>query len=456
MKAMLKHFLRFKKTEEIIAVFLFTFISLWIFQGCALKPKYYSDLRIPDLFRNKCILEIQFIDENISTLYKSEKTKNSIADAIRDDIRANLFPYLSSPDYELKIIVTIESLKHSAKWWGYLWSPFCLIGAPVGKCNTEAMISLKIEYNDGYIIDEYVSYKQISGWMAYYYGYKYYAPNASREVIKIAMEDLKQQLNVRKLAIEENIEQHQKTLAESQKQLAPDETDTSERPTSKVIESSNITSIDNSHKVISVPLPTIAKNHSDNSIENQGTWVTACNAGTRLLSTPGGNTPIARIPAGTRLLVLERKNVQMGMVNAPWYKVKYGNKTGWVSSFSTKEGENGPVNILENNSHTEPGYPINFEILQDSRKSGGATLEILVSKRENKDDIMKLAQMIFEENSSKGSLILNIFDSYEAYLNRDNPNYPEEEYWKHFLVQGINNPSNGYQNLEWVAENRDH
>jgi hypothetical protein len=63
--------------------------------------------------------------------------------------------------------------------------------------------------------------------------------------------------------------------------------------------------------------------------------------GSRMFSVPGGkeNQVILRIKGGTKLKVLEIKQIQMGTILGNWYKVKYDNKTGWVSGFTLKEGE---------------------------------------------------------------------------------------------------------------------
>jgi len=113
-------------------------------------------------------------------------------------------------------------------------------------------------------------------------------------------------------------------------------------------------------------------------------------------------------------------------------------------------------------------YPIKFAVLKDHNftfgdrglaSSGtrkGRTFEILVSASANRDKIMKLAQVLFDENKNKQYLMLNIFDSQEAYDNRGNEEYSEKEYWKHFLVQGNYNAAAGKSELIWCAENRGH
>ena len=62
---------------------------------------------------------------------------------------------------------------------------------------------------------------------------------------------------------------------------------------------------------------------------------------TRLLPTPasGEGTEILRIPSDTRLKVIDRKAVQMGQIRGYWFYVEYKGQKGWISQFSTKEGE---------------------------------------------------------------------------------------------------------------------
>lgn len=53
-------------------------------------------------------------------------------------------------------------------------------------------------------------------------------------------------------------------------------------------------------------------------------------------------------------------------------------------------------------------------------------------------------------------MYFKIFDSKEAYLHRDDPKYPEEKYWTHFLVNVVRNPKTGFDEVNWVAVGRDH
>lgn len=87
---------------------------------------------------------------------------------------------------------------------------------------------------------------------------------------------------------------------------------------------------------------------------------------------------------------------------------------------------------------------------------------LLVSEKATKDEVMVLAQHLRAENLSKGWIWIDIFDSQEAYLSREailhskDTNYPEEKYFKHWLVNVCVNPSTGYDEIQWTAEGRDH
>jgi|LWDU01.1.fsa_nt_gi hypothetical protein len=57
---------------------------------------------------------------------------------------------------------------------------------------------------------------------------------------------------------------------------------------------------------------------------------------------PNGTNSVARVPAGTKLEVLD-KNVISGatrfMPSVTWYKVQFNGKTGWVSEFVTTSAD---------------------------------------------------------------------------------------------------------------------
>jgi len=100
---------------------------------------------------------------------------------------------------------------------------------------------------------------------------------------------------------------------------------------------------------------------------------------------------------------------------------------------------------------------IRYEVLRQwSPGTSGIGMEILVSPENTKKEIMALAghlkQMYLHRLKNNGMLYINIFDSRQAWTNRDNDSYPQETYFKHFLVQ-INTMED--QEIRWVAKERD-
>jgi len=100
---------------------------------------------------------------------------------------------------------------------------------------------------------------------------------------------------------------------------------------------------------------------------------------------------------------------------------------------------------------------IDYDVLRSwNIPTGGVGFDILVSEHASKDEVLKLASELRNENLSKGKVIIFIFDSREAWLNRDNDNYPEDEYFRHFLVRVLVNQQTGFDEIKWVAKGRDH
>ena len=86
----------------------------------------------------------------------------------------------------------------------------------------------------------------------------------------------------------------------------------------------------------------------------------------------------------------------------------------------------------------------------------GVGMTILVSQDATKADVLALANSLRSKYLSGGYISIDIFDSLEAYNHRDDMTYPEEEYWKHYLVNIVRNPTTGYDKVYWAAEGRDH
>ena len=100
---------------------------------------------------------------------------------------------------------------------------------------------------------------------------------------------------------------------------------------------------------------------------------------------------------------------------------------------------------------------IQFEVLRQwDIPNNGFGMEILVDEKANKAEVVHLAEAIRSQYLSKYLLTVSIFDAREAWVNRLNESYPEEKYFKHYLVELIRNQNSGYDEIQWTAKNRDH
>lgn len=101
---------------------------------------------------------------------------------------------------------------------------------------------------------------------------------------------------------------------------------------------------------------------------------------------------------------------------------------------------------------------IPYEVLRKwDVKTRGFGMEILVDEAASREDVMNLAKSLQRQHAGK-YLVIDIFDSREAWQHRDDDGYPEKEYWRHYLVQ-IAGKFRGWedgQEIHWVAEGRDH
>jgi len=105
----------------------------------------------------------------------------------------------------------------------------------------------------------------------------------------------------------------------------------------------------------------------------------------------------------------------------------------------------------------EKQHFIAYETLRQwTPPAGGVGMTILVAEKVTKEEVLALAQHLRSKHSSTKWLWVDIFDSKEAYLHRDDPNYPEKKYSKHWLVQVFRNRKTGEDRIDWVAEGRDH
>lgn len=99
-----------------------------------------------------------------------------------------------------------------------------------------------------------------------------------------------------------------------------------------------------------------------------------------------------------------------------------------------------------------------YKILRQWKPQGGQSgtgMDILVDESAKKQEVLDLAKSLNKEFMPKGSVIISIFDKEDAWKNRENTNYPEKEYFKHYLVEITYNKNNGFSEIKWCAENRE-
>ena len=99
---------------------------------------------------------------------------------------------------------------------------------------------------------------------------------------------------------------------------------------------------------------------------------------------------------------------------------------------------------------------IEYSILRKRAYKDVFELEVLVSEDASKNDVMHLATALKDRCVNFKRVYVWVYDSEEAYQNRNNLGYPEEEYWKHFLVRAKKNDYKGTDEIMWLAEGRDH
>ena len=102
---------------------------------------------------------------------------------------------------------------------------------------------------------------------------------------------------------------------------------------------------------------------------------------------------------------------------------------------------------------SEKQYTLEHKILKQwNFEDNGLGLIVLVSEKASKQEVLKLAEYLKNAHRDK-ELIIDIYDSEEAYLNRDNHAFSEEEYSKHLLVQIAHWDD---EKIKWSAVERDH
>ena len=136
--------------------------------------------------------------------------------------------------------------------------------------------------------------------------------------------------------------------------------------------------------------------------------------------------------------------VFVGMVVYSYFR--YGPHAGTAKSVNTTSAWTTTTSI--------PHEVIRYEILRKwTPGKAGTGMEILVSPDATKQEVLTLADDLVATYRQYGQVVISIFDSKEAWANRENDNYPEAKYWPHFLVS-IFVPKVNDSEVTWVAKGR--
>jgi hypothetical protein len=169
----------------------FVLVSLCFLLGCKpLLVDYSSDVSNP--IRVKANVLIKFEEANLSSEFRTPEVKQSIIDAVRSDLKRNMF---YSGNQEVDVRIKIEKLEYTNSLWGLLWLPFITLGAPLGRVEGSAIVQMDIRNTKGQLIKSYRSESAKSQWhnAAYYNGKSIvsYEGGIARDALKDAIEDIK-------------------------------------------------------------------------------------------------------------------------------------------------------------------------------------------------------------------------------------------------------------------------
>ncbi len=66
-------------------------------------------------------------------------------------------------------------------------------------------------------------------------------------------------------------------------------------------------------------------------------------ASARVVAAPGSDRSLGRIPAGTKVEILEKRNVRSGMLTVTYYRISFNAKPGWISQYVTVGPQPSPL-----------------------------------------------------------------------------------------------------------------
>jgi len=199
-------YLRTIKPAKLMALILFSALLLMGFSGCAaflpptLLVEYDSDVANRSAIRAKAniTVTVNVGEKNQYKYFKRPETKKSIIDAITKDLQQNIFYF---GEEELDVLVSARLTYREQPWYLLTWiiDPLWLLGLPLAKAFGEAHVSLEIHTLEGVFVGSYQSRQIISKWYNLYTAPKV-QPNTrskggiSKDVLKLALEDIKNQI----------------------------------------------------------------------------------------------------------------------------------------------------------------------------------------------------------------------------------------------------------------------
>jgi hypothetical protein len=95
--------------------------------------------------------------------------------------------------------------------------------------------------------------------------------------------------------------------------------------------------------------------------------------------------------------------------------------------------------------------PVPYEVLSEWQVAGKLCQELLVAESTSRADAMALGEWLKQNHEGQFFLIF-VYDSREAWRNRDNDRFPEKKFWRHYLVGVSADPPC----VTWMAEGRGH
>lgn len=170
---------------------VYIFILLCFCIGCRpIMVNYSSDVNNP--IRVKANILVKFDESGLSSVFQDPQSKQSIIDAVRNDLKKNLF---YSGNQEVDIRIKIEKLEYSNALWGLLWLPLITVGAPLGRVEGTAVVQMDIRNTKGRLIRSYRAEASESKWhnAAYYNGSAIvsFDGGIARTALMTAIEDIK-------------------------------------------------------------------------------------------------------------------------------------------------------------------------------------------------------------------------------------------------------------------------